>query len=68
MAYTTQMGARSSKISRGVIMFKFIKNIIKQLQCKHQYKFLFSYLIDTGMRKVCVFECQECEKIKVYIV
>jgi RNase P subunit RPR2 len=49
-------------------MFKFIKNIIKQLQCKHQYKFLFSYLVDTGMRKVCVFECKECGKIKLYSV
>jgi hypothetical protein len=49
-------------------MFKFIKNIIKQLQCKHQYKFLFSYLIDTGMRKLCVFKCKQCGKIKIYIV
>lgn len=42
--------------------------LFKQLKCKHQYKFLFSCLIHTGMRKVCVFKCEECEKIKVYIV
>lgn len=42
--------------------------LFKKLFCKHQYKFLFSYLICTGMRKVCVFKCEECEKIKVYIV
>lgn len=39
----------------------------KRLFCKHEYKCIESYLIDAGIRKVSVFKCNKCGKIKVYV-
>lgn len=39
-----------------------------KLFCKHNLEFYFLYLIDTGMRKVCVFKYTDCGRIKVFIV
>lgn len=42
--------------------------LFQKLFCKHQYKFSFSFLVETGMKKVVVHRCTKCGKIKVYIV
>ena len=45
-----------------------MRQFIKRLLCKHDYEYIWSHLIDTGMRKLVVRKCKHCGKLKVYIV
>ena len=45
-----------------------MKQILKRLFCKHEYKYKSQMLINSGMRKMVTYECEKCGKEKIYFV
>lgn len=60
----------ASTVSQRHKVFKMrcLKIFWKRLTCKHSFVFKNSILIDAGMRKLVVHECEKCGKEKIYIV
>ena len=49
-------------------MFEYLKQKWKELTCKHSYVFDTSTLVDTGKRKLVVYKCEKCGKLKYYVI
>ena len=44
-----------------------MRQFFKRLFCKHEYEFEYSYLIQTGSRKLIAHKCKLCGKRKIII-